>query len=428
MLSEDVLLMGESGKRSVEQASQLLKRFYYVERELMRILGGYLVNIVDWDLKTNLPRHIWQDSLRANALRSRILEMRYPRRDVDQEHDEFLQTYISFLIRCNNDAELLEGVYFVTKKALCEEYEIYLESADELDDAPTIAILSNFIPELRDQITEVRVVYEQLPDNQKFDSWMIDLENCLNRIGGMSGKKISSQQNMIHSSIMSRKMYVPPLKPVRDSKFMNADFHMPPRNPQKFIERQIWAGINHVNEIWAAEIPGLVMWKWEDMPWDFYMDCARWAYDEARHCLMGVRRLKAWGFEAGKDYPVVADHYFSVSSEGELAVLALLHSFEINGPYWKSKMKSEFEQLGDTASSQDFDYDWADESIHLAYGHKWVLHRLGEDMDAFEELKEEVMKKWTEWIAEAHRTWDYQPFMSRIEGIITEIEEKSTIK
>jgi hypothetical protein len=122
-MQELFAVMGKPGKCSVDEGSFFLKRLYLTERELMRTLGGYLISTVNWDMKTQLPRHIWQDSLRADGLRSRILEMRYPRRDVDQGHDELLQAFLSHLIRCGNDPELLEGVYFVVKKSLCEAYE-----------------------------------------------------------------------------------------------------------------------------------------------------------------------------------------------------------------------------------------------------------------------------------------------------------------
>src|SRR5690606_37624521 len=126
--------------------SHMIKRLYFIERELMRTLAGYHVNISRWELKTLLPKHIWQDSLRADKLRTRVLEMRYPRRDVDQDHDPLLSRYLSSLIRCSNDAELLIGVYFVTKQALIDAYEAYLRDADPLDDAPTVAFMRGFIP------------------------------------------------------------------------------------------------------------------------------------------------------------------------------------------------------------------------------------------------------------------------------------------
>ncbi|WP_135554811.1 DUF455 family protein [Paenibacillus cymbidii] len=440
-MAEMVLAMGIPGKRSVEEASYLLKRLYLVERETMRTLGGYLVNVADWNLKTQLPRHIWQDAQRADALRTRILELRYPKRDVDQEHDEDLLAVLNLLIRCKGDAELLEGIYFVVKRALAHAYSIYLETADLLDDAPTVSLIRRFIPEIKEQIHDAVELKAQLETRQRRDAghaqttdegeWRYFLMDSLRRIGGVLGSnkdRVKSPGAASNVSIEAdpllavRPPYEPPLVPVRDPRFAEARYHYPIRPVSKFIERQVYAAINHVNEIWAAEIPALVMWRWNDMPWDFYLDCARWAYDESRHCLMGVRRLQAWGFEIGIDYPVIADHYLAVSGQGELAVLALLHAFEVNGPYWKSQMKTEFENQGDTSSSQDFDYDWADESIHLAYGHKWVLHRLKGDMDALEDLKEQVMDDWNKWVAQARAVWDYEPFLSRIDARIAAIE------
>ncbi|TDF95395.1 DUF455 family protein [Paenibacillus piri] len=422
-MSEQVIVMGNPGKRSVEEASSMIKRLYFIERELMRTLGGYVVNVSDWELKKTLPRHIWEDSLRADALRTRVLEMRYPRRDVDKDHDPKLELFLSSLIRCSNDSELLAGVYLVTKEALLALYESYLQDADPLDDAPTIAFMKGFIPQIQHQLAEARTIYSQLAeDKSEAGQWQRLLEQFLINSGGLSGKDHGSGE--IPASIAGRSDYVPPLAPKRDPRFTSALYHMPPRLPEKFIERQVWQGINHVNEIWAAEIPDLVLWKWNDMPWEFYLECARWAYDESRHCMMGEQRLKAWGFEAGVDYPVIADHYRSVSDQGELAVLALLHALETNGPSWKSGLKADFEAAGDTASSQDFDYDWADESIHLLYGYKWVLHRLDNDLDALEDYKIEVKETWQSWIKQRHQEWNYEPFNSRLQQKIAEIEAR----
>jgi len=410
-MTNQTMVMGTPGKRNVEDSAQILKTCYLIERELMRTLGGYHVNLDNWTLKTRLPRHVWEDSLRADALRTRVLEMRYPRRDVDTGHHPHLLRWLSMLIRCADDAELIEGVYFAAKRYLLMRYEAYLDTADKLEDAPTFAFMQSFIPQLRQQLSEAEMWYVALPEARKPEnrSWQ-------------AGFTASIDKEDVVIPGDDRNPYVPPLAPKRDTRFTPAAYHMPPRNPERFIERQIWQGINHTNEIWATEAPFLVMWQWTDMPWEFYLDMARWGYDESRHCLMGEERLLAWGFEPGVHYPVVGDHYMSVSESGELAVMALLHRFETSGPAWKSGLKKDFEVMGDLSSSQDFDYDWADESIHLAYGHKWVLHKLGGNIDAYEDLLDEVYERWDEWIAAKHKTWDYEPFMSRIQSRIVELE------
>ncbi|MFD2613598.1 DUF455 family protein [Paenibacillus gansuensis] len=420
------MVMGEPGRKAVDDASAVLKRLYYTERECMRVLGGYLVSVSRWELKTKLPYHIWQDSLRADALRTRVLELRYPRRDVDQDQDEALSRYLHQQIRSLNDAELIAGVYFVTKEALVEAYETYLAESDPLDDAPTYEFMRRFPAEIRKQLDEIRTVYDALPEVQQGgdEKRKQALAELLSGIGGLLGTREAA--NAVHlPEALIREPYEPPLIPARDPRFCKAVYHMPPVEWNTFLEHQIWGGINHVNEIWAAEVPGIVLWKWDDMPWEFYLETARWCFDESRHCMMGEQRMKAWGFETGMDYPVVGDHYESVSHMGELALLCLLHDFEINGPGLKSTFKAKFENMGDTASSQDFDYDWADESIHLQYGYKWCLHRLGGDIDKLEDLKEEVREAWNTWIEQAHQKWDYEPFLSGLRKKIKSFEVKA---
>ncbi|MCR8643068.1 toxic anion resistance protein [Paenibacillus sp. N1-5-1-14] len=422
-MANQTIVMGNPGRRTVDEASDMLKKMYLVERETMRTLAGYLVSASNWELKKSIPRLLWQDAQRADMLRTRVLEMRYPRRDVDQKHYAPLQSYLQTLILAANDAELVQGVFLVTKVQLVIAYEDYLKEIDDLVDAPTFAFLPRFVQEARDQINEILKIYSRLEhfDRPEVTTWGQALTACLSEMGGLLGEKTGSA---IPTSLPQRPVYTLPIEPVRDPRFLPAKYHMPPREPRNFIERQVWQGINHVNEIWAAEVPATVLWKWNDMPWEFYLDCSRWAYDECRHALMGERRLKAWGFEIGVDVPVYGDHYASQAAHGELNLLALLHTLETSGPAWKSGLKKDFEEEGDTASSQDFDYDWADESIHLAYGYKWTLHRLGGDMELLEAKKEETLNRWRAWWQERQEQWDYEPFMSRIQQKIAEIEAR----
>ena len=64
-------------QRGVEETAQLLQRLYLVERETMRALGGWHMAVETWELKTLTPQHWWHDSLHADAMRRRVLELRY---------------------------------------------------------------------------------------------------------------------------------------------------------------------------------------------------------------------------------------------------------------------------------------------------------------------------------------------------------------
>jgi hypothetical protein len=127
---------GEVGQRvrGVEDSARLLKRLYLVERETMRALGAWHLSVADWDLKLAVPRDWWQDSLHANALRDRVLELRYPKRDVDSDHDPALAAFLESLTRAKTDAEFALGVYGVLKPALVEAYRAYVDGADPIND------------------------------------------------------------------------------------------------------------------------------------------------------------------------------------------------------------------------------------------------------------------------------------------------------
>src|SRR4051812_29563347 len=71
----------------VDQASAYLKRCYVVERQLMRTLAAWFVDTAQWDFKRQLATDMWETSRHADMLRTRVLELRYPRRDVDKKYD-----------------------------------------------------------------------------------------------------------------------------------------------------------------------------------------------------------------------------------------------------------------------------------------------------------------------------------------------------
>src|SRR5690606_24664990 len=133
------------------------------------------------------------------------------------------------------------------------------------------------------------------------------------------------------------------------------------------------------------------------------LDAARWGYDEMRHAEMGIRRLRAWGFEPGIDYPMVGDPYHAILEKGGdlYDVLALLYYFERDAPKFKQQVKAQYDDLGDTATAQDTDYDWADEAIHLKYGFTWLSHIFGDKAKTdMEPAVRRAGEMWETWLQE----------------------------
>src|SRR5262245_52605112 len=103
--------------QDVEQASALQRRLYRTLRETMRAMAGRICGVASGEAKKLLARHIWLDAEHAEALRTRVLELRFPRVDVDLEVDKALLAVLAKLPSTNTDAEFLAGVYQVVKPA-----------------------------------------------------------------------------------------------------------------------------------------------------------------------------------------------------------------------------------------------------------------------------------------------------------------------
>ncbi len=77
----------------VEASARILKRFYLMQRELVLMQAGCLPGTDHWQSKLLLPECLWQDALVADTFRRRVLELRFPRREIGVGDDApILQT------------------------------------------------------------------------------------------------------------------------------------------------------------------------------------------------------------------------------------------------------------------------------------------------------------------------------------------------
>jgi uncharacterized ferritin-like protein (DUF455 family) len=407
--------------QSVEQASALQRRLYRTIRETMRAMAGRISGVAKWEAKKLLARHIWLDAKHADSLRQRVLELRFPRVDVDLDMDKGLIAILAKLPATHSDAEFLGGVYRVIKTDVLESLQRYLKQSDPLDDSPSHRAMRCIVRELGDELQEFNLLWTQFSasDREQAAGWEAWLRDALAAAGGIFGQDTSAPL-LVRSGFSDRPRYQIALMPKRDPRWLPAITQVPPRPPRTAQEQQVWVAIDHVNELWACELPAAFIWHHENLPWSLYRDSARWAYDEMRHAMMGERRLLAYGFELGVDVPMVPDHWMGVASRGGLeAMLFLVHGLEQGGPKWKQQLKAELWDMGDPYTSQDCDYDWADEAGHIRYGQDWIksLFPKMSKAEVIARTQREV-DDWKEWIAEKHRAGrhGYDVFLPRIEA------------
>ena len=127
--------------------------------------------------------------MHADALCNRVLELRYPRCDMEVDHDPNLIAILSHLTRAESDAEFSLGMYTVLKPALIAAYQAYLERADELNDAPSIYQLSHILIDEQDHLADIAPVLAGLPPDEvaAAQPWVDHLHAHLAAIGGRAG-------------------------------------------------------------------------------------------------------------------------------------------------------------------------------------------------------------------------------------------------
>lgn len=386
----------------VENASRILKRFYIAERTLMRTLAAWFVGTSQWDVKRQLSADMWQTAQHADSLRTRVLELRYPRRDVDRKYDPGVLAFMAEIAKAHDTQEFIAGVYGVVFPALVAGYRAYLARTDTLDDAPTVYRLRHILLDNEAQIEQMRDLAARIyPAERASDrQWQDYLRRYLDSIGGFDGLG----ETTAPPDDQPRPAYDVPRRVQRDARWRPALFHLPHENKydkqgiaawkriealDKRVAMQVWSAISHFNEIWAAEVPASVMWELDGETWAFYMDLARWAWDETRHSTMGWRALESWGWDVPDLIPFACGTYNALADVPPIQRLALLYFYE-EGLLRAGTKQIEIEILEsaqDAGSIQDMDYDWADEAIHVSFGYTWLKHLLGDDKAGREELK-----------------------------------------
>jgi hypothetical protein len=406
---------------SVEEASAWQRRLYRTVRETMRAMAGRISGVSSWEAKKMLARHIWLDAEDANSVRERTLELRFPRVDVDLDVDAALIAVLAQLPSTTTDAEFLAGVYRVIKPAVLDAVRQYASVSDPIDDAPSARVFRTVILDMEEEMTAFAAVWESLPADERAASagWENWLRAALDNAGGILGKDTGAPL-LVRAGFSDRAKYTIPVVPKREPHWQKSGTQVPPRPPRNPEEQQIWIAIDHVNELWACELPAALIWHHEGLKWEMYRDTARWAYDEMRHSMMGERRLKAWGFVVGVDVPMVPDHWLGISPRsGMEGMLFAVHGLEQGGPKWKAELKERLYGMGDAHSSQDCDYDWADEAGHIRYGQDWI-RTLYPDTPKSEIIRrtQTEVDLWKEWIAARHATGThgYDVFLPRIEA------------
>jgi len=187
LLPPDTRRLG--GSFDVQESGRRVVRYQVVSCHTMRLLGGWLAKIPEYELKLEIGRHVWQDAQAAEALRLRTGELRVPV-DADRRAPVEVQRFLDLLDAAETPLELLVGVYRVAKPRLLSAMGLHAGATDPVCDAPTIRTLRPIMQELDEQIRWGEAAIGALCADDaarvaRASAWQARLERVLAEAGGL---------------------------------------------------------------------------------------------------------------------------------------------------------------------------------------------------------------------------------------------------
>lgn len=368
----------------VDTTVDRLRRYVYLKTQSVHLIATHFNRLPEWEVKSAISLHLWQDAEHSTWLRERITEMRMPPHHLDKVPDPALADLVAELRAGTTTVEFLTGLYEVLKPALAEAFRTHLREAHPIADQPTRRLLRMALVEEEEQIAwgqaalaDLRRTDAAAIDEAARTTWAQLLQARLEAAGGIHGEDTRVPLPMALGRCSRAGQAVEPARvPQRDRRFSRVwrSRGVVP-GPERPVHERLWWMMNvRLNEMHVSELVAAVMADWRDQPWAFYHDLARHLWDETRHCLLGEVAFVSQGV----DFTKMPTHIgFAEYPNRELPPperYAFLWGIE-QGLMAKTGKQAEValaREGGDERATVFQDFDWADEVLHAAIGRRWL--------------------------------------------------------
>ena len=375
----------------------------------MEVALAHLASTPEWEVKCALALHQWQDAEHAQALRTRIAEMRSPVPSMDAAPDPALDAFLEEMLRARDTVELLVGLYRVARSELVESYRQHLARANPLVDHPTRRLLGIALPEDGAAVGWAeRALCELCADDDaalsRADEWERHLRAHLGAAGGITGADAIREHPELPPP-RATEPFVADTHPRRDPRFAGQyNFNFPPhlvynRPGVPADERNLALVCKRTLEMDVPEMMASILLERTGQPWEFHLEYSRQLWDEARHAMMGT----VWFEEHGIDWPSIPLNVsFSLRLNKHATPLerqVMLYGIEQTLMPADTGKRFEYETAvaaGDELSAHFHDYDWADEVLHARIGRRWVKREGLSVTEAVDRAKAIHERTWAE--------------------------------
>jgi hypothetical protein len=367
---------------SVDENVRRLLRYHWVERALMRTMLSNLASTPVWEVKCALALHQWQSSLRIDALRRRISEMRSPVPPLDTSPDPALDAFVEELLRARDQVELVTGVYGVALPALASAYSEHLARTNPLVDHPTRQLLRPALADADEAVAWgsaalAALVGEDADAATRAGEWRAHLAAYLLAAGGIGATQTIRSALNPPPPPRAAHPFAPDFHPRRDDRFRGQyNFEFPPHVVYNAPgvpadERNLALLCKRTLEMDVPEMMASFMVERRGEPWEFYRDYSRQLWDEARHAMMGTVAFEARGVD-WSEIPLNVGfalrlNLHATPLDRQLILFAIEQSL-MPSDTGKRFERHTAEQAGDALSAHFHDYDWADEVLHAQIG------------------------------------------------------------
>jgi hypothetical protein len=390
----------------VEACVARLKRYHYAFVRLHGILTARITAEPIYELKTGFSLHSYLCAEHAQALRTRIGEMREPPLGLEQVPHEGLQILFDEILASPTTEALLLGIYEVALPALDAALAQHQHDTNPLVDAPSLRVIRFARLELADMLGFGAACIERLVDAEKRAEqreWRDTLEQCLHAAGSLNGTQpATSTPPARHYSATP---YVYDRLPKRDERFQ--DLWNQGVNAESFIydatmpakAKTLMMLYKRIREIDVPEMMASIIVETKGKPWDYYVAMSRQLWDEARHAMMGQVGFVALGVDWTQ---ARVTHNWSYRLNTECTPIerhAVLYFIE-QGLMTKTGKRYEWEvgvASGIPLIATIQDYDWADEVLHAQLGREWYIPAIGDwkaALDYGDKCWSKVLSNW----------------------------------
>jgi hypothetical protein len=403
----------------VEECVRRLKRIHYAFVRLHEILTARITAEPIYELKTAFAHHAYLCAEHAQALRTRVAEMREPPLGLEDVPHPALAAFFDEVQCAPGPAELLKMLYEAYKAIdwACQRYMVHTHP---LTDAPSRRVLRFARIELADMgdwaLTAAKALVPPEERNafaERFEPVGQVLGRITWQMGGLDGAERwldgpsgPSDPSEPVERYWSKTPYQYDPIPKRDERF--TDLWNQGVNAEAFLYSEEYPAkakavmmlFKRLREIDVPEMMASIVAQTKGKPWGYYRDMARQLWDEARHAMMGEVGFVALGVDWTRARVTYNWSYRLNTECSPLERHAVLFFIE-QGLMPKTGKRYEFEVAQESglplmATIQDF--DWADEVLHSQIGRQWLVPDLGGLPQALkygDECWSRILSNWT---------------------------------